>query len=226
MKRSTRAFFVAAIGLIVLMPFDIALAFAGSPGQLSAEWWQWALSIPTAVNPMLDTGGADCMVGQRDSVWFLAGMFFGGTATRTCSVPEGVSLYFPVINSVNFNTPNVCGQQGDISAKDLRAFSAAFVDGASNLAAELDGRAISLQRVRSDVFEVALSEDNVFDAPCTGLGNVPAGVYSPAVDDGFYASISKLNPGIHHLHFHAENQSAGFTVDMTYTLVVVPVSSK
>ena len=52
----------------------------------TAQWWQYALSIPTSVNPLLDPTGADCMVGQRDPIWFLAGIFPGGTATRTCAV--------------------------------------------------------------------------------------------------------------------------------------------
>ena len=50
------------------------------------------------------------MVGQSGSVWFLAGIFGGGSATRTCAVPAGKALYFPVLNSVNINAPNVCGQ--------------------------------------------------------------------------------------------------------------------
>src|SRR5258708_978188 len=60
--------------------------------KLSAEWWQWALSIPTSVNPLLELEPKDpkeerCMIGQRGSVWFLAGVFGASAATRTCSVP-------------------------------------------------------------------------------------------------------------------------------------------
>lgn len=230
MKIRTRCFaaILGIVGLGLILPPKLALADSQSFKELSAEWQQWALSIPTPINPMLDTTGGNCMVGQRGSVWFLAGIFGGGSATRTCAVPEGKLLFFPVINSVNFDTPNVCGQGPvSISVKELRAFSAAFIDGATNLSVKIDGRTIkNLHRVRSQVFELALPEDNVFDAPCIALGNVPAAVYSPAVDYGFYVGLEPLRVGNHTLHIHAENQSAGFTLDVTYNLTVVPAANE
>jgi len=60
-----------------------------------AEWRQWTLSIPTSVNPQLDDTGQNCMVGQRGSIWFLAGVWLGGTAARACSVPEDTTIFFP-----------------------------------------------------------------------------------------------------------------------------------
>jgi hypothetical protein len=85
----------------------------------------------------------------------------------------------------------------------------------------------NLRRIQSQVFEVALPEDNVFDAPCTGagLGNVPAGIYSPAVDDGFYVRLNPLEIGDHTLHFHAEGLD-GSIQDVMYNLTVVPVLLK
>ncbi|MEA2783129.1 MAG: hypothetical protein QOK29_4673 [Rhodospirillaceae bacterium] len=159
------------------------------------------------------------MVGQRGSTWFLAGVGVagGGTAKRTCPIPEDKVLYFPVVNNVNINAPNVCGQgpQNDPVAK-LRDLSRAATDAATNLLVEVDGKAIrNLQRVRSRVFEVALPEDNVFDQFCS----VPAGVYSPAVDDGFYVALQPLETGNHTLHIHSDNP----TQDVFYQLTVVPV---
>jgi hypothetical protein len=230
MKSNTRRFIaiVGIIGLGLLMPLKAALADSESFQKLSAEWQQWALSIPTDHNPQLDTTGKDCMVGQHGSAWFLAGTFNGGSATRTCAVPGDNPIYFPVINSVNINVPNVCGQGPDnVSSADLRALSAAFVDGATNLSAAIDGKAIKqLVRVRSDVFEVALPEDNVFNVLCGGPGTVPAGIYSPAVDDGLYVRLNPLKIGNHTLHIHAENSSAGFALDVTYNLTVVSVIQK
>ena len=223
MNNTKRFVAIIGIGLAVIMPIN--RAFAQSFEQLSAEWWQWALSIPTSINPQLDKTGENAVVGQRGSVWFLAGKFGGGKATRKCSVPQDVALFFPVINSVNINTPNVCGQDSNnIPVSALRAASAAFIDGATNLSVRLDGKAITgLQRVPSEVFAVALPEDNVFDSPCAGLGGVPAGIYSPAVDDGWYVRLDPLSVGHHTLRFHAENASQGFTQDVTYNLTVVPV---
>jgi hypothetical protein len=157
-------------------------------------------------------------------VWFLAGVFGGGTATRTCSVPENTSLFFPVINSVNVNSPNLCGQgQANISVKDLRVGPKGFIDGSSDLAVELDDKPVYIERIRSAPFEVALPHGNIFDLFCGGPGSGGSGIFSPSVDDGYYAKVDPLKPGKHKLHIHAANHSQGFTLDVTYQLTVVKV---
>jgi hypothetical protein len=170
--RATRVPFSGILGIAIGVLISTNAAFANDDSRgLSVLWEQWALSIPTAVNPVLDTTGANCMVGQRDSVWFLAGVFGGGTATRTCSVPENTSLFFPVINSVNVNSPNLCGQgPANFSVKDLRVGPKAFIDGASDLSVQLDGKPVYMARIRSAPFAVALPSGNIFDAPCGGPG--------------------------------------------------------
>jgi hypothetical protein len=218
------------IGFVVGLAMPATRAWADDAfKKLSAEWWQWVLSIPASENPLLDTIGEKCMVGQRGSVWFLVGNGGGGTTARKCSVPEGNDLFFPVINSVNIDTPNVCGQDANrIPVADLRALSAAFVDGGENLRVDVDGEPVgALHRVQSKVFEVALPEANLFDDPCAAVGGLPAGIYSPAVDDGFYVKLQPLAVGDHTVHIHAENPSGtGFLVDVTYDLTVVPVVTK
>ena len=217
---------ILGMGLGSIIPNQMVFADAQSFKQLSAQWWQWALSIPTSINPLLDATGANCMVGQSGSVWFLAGTFNGRPATRACAVPADKVIYFPVINSVNINAPNVCGQGPDnVPVHELRAISAASIDAVTNLSVELDNQPIkNVHRVHSEVFEIALPEDNVFDAPCSGLGNVPAGVFSPGVDDGFYVRLNPLPVGNYTLHVHAE--SPGNSQDTTYNLTVVPVLVK
>lgn len=130
------------------------------------------------------------------------------------------------MNSVRINTPNVCGESPDNqSVKTLRALAAEDVNGATNLSVTVDGVAnTNFRRVQSEVFSVALPDNNVFDAPCKRghLGDVPAGIYSPAVDDGFYVLLDGLPAGPHTLHFHSENQG-GFVEDVTYNLTVVAV---
>src|SRR5262245_18638881 len=63
----------------------------------AAQWWQWALETPVSVNPVVDKTGVHCAEGQSDHVWFLAGAFGGGTVKRTCTVPTGTALFFPLI---------------------------------------------------------------------------------------------------------------------------------
>ena len=46
---------IALIVIVSSLPVNVASADdAVSWKQLSAEWWQWVLSIPTSVNPLLD----------------------------------------------------------------------------------------------------------------------------------------------------------------------------
>jgi hypothetical protein len=222
---------VTAILVVAVLILSAMGAFAAGPQtvqleqpakELTAEWWQWVYSIPPSVNPVLDDSGKDCVVGQRGDVWFLTGTF-GGAVTRTCSVPEGKVLFFPVINSSFFNTPNTCGQGSEsFTAKEMRAAIAPFIDEAINLSVTVDGRRVkNIQRIRSEVYEVSMPEENVIDflgADCA------AGVYSPAVDDGYYAYLNPIKPGLHTLHIQAE--SSGFIVDVTYHLNIVPVTLK
>ncbi|MFL6465933.1 MAG: hypothetical protein ACJ73N_16180 [Bryobacteraceae bacterium] len=219
-----RRFLVLFIfGLSLLTPIQQMSADSDFHSRMSDEWWQWATSIPTPVNPLLDVTGENCMVGQHGPVWFLAGSFgAAGPVTRNCSVPDDKLLFFPVVNFININTPNVCDQP-DMSVRELRQQAADFIDGVTNVSAELDGELIKhVRRTRSRVFAVTLPENNIFDTP--DVCNVPAGVYSPAVDEGFYVSLSPLKAGAHTLHFHAENPDQKFTQDVTYNLTVVHVS--
>ena len=71
-------------------------------GRWAAEWWQWALGVPAAVNPLIDTTGEHCAQRQVDKVWFLAGSFFSpDPVVRDCEVPAGKSLFFPLINNLS-----------------------------------------------------------------------------------------------------------------------------
>jgi hypothetical protein len=223
-QKTLTAGLILGLGLLFGGVSTFAQGSAELFAKTTAQWWQFVISLPTTVNPLVDSTGADCMVGQRGPVWFLAGTFFGGTATRTCSIPEGEALFFPVINSVQVNSPNVCGQTGNLGVNALRALAAPLIDAATNLSVQVDGKVVEeLVRIRSVVFAATFPTDNIFNAPCGGPGTVPAGVYSPAVDDGFYASLKPLSVGSHTLHIHAEVPSQNFVLDVTYDLRVVPV---
>jgi len=216
----------SCIAIVAVGVLSIGTASAQSQAykQLTPQWWQWALSIPADANPLNDSTGADCMVGQRGSDWFLGGAFSGGSATRDCSIPDGVSLFFPVANFIGFDNVGFCGQTEPLGSAFYRALAADFVNGLSAVSATLDGQAVKgIQRVQSPVFNIAMPADGLFGPFC----DPPLeGVFSPAVDDGLYVRLNPLAIGNHTLHFHAENTSQGFLVDMTYHLTVVPVVTK
>lgn len=196
-------------------------AVADKPRDLQSEWWQWAMSIPGPVNPLTDISGQYCMVGQSGDVWFLGGVFGGGTASRACSVPQGVKLYFPVANVISFDAPNICGQVGSLSVAELRASSAGPVDGLTQVRATLNGVPVrTVKRTRSKVFPVYLPVDNLF-APYCGQTPVPSAIYPRSVDDGYYGEIDRLRPGTHTLQLFAADAN-GTSINVIYTLTVVP----
>src|ERR1044071_3560105 len=89
---------VAVLALGLAMPVLAVPADNGALRNLTAEWWQWAYSIPPSENPTVDLTGEKCAVGQRGSTWFLAGSYGGRPAVRNCAVPAGSTLFFPVAN--------------------------------------------------------------------------------------------------------------------------------
>ena len=61
MKSTVRGFIaIVAISLGLMMPLNIAFGDSQSFKESSAEWWQWALSIPVSENPLLDETGEKC----------------------------------------------------------------------------------------------------------------------------------------------------------------------
>ncbi len=223
-----------AAGLIGSAPGEALAdppAVNGDLPQLAAQWMQWTLSLPNDANPVVDQTGALCAVGQRGPIWFLAGTFFGGTLTRTCTVPEGTTLFFPVINGFAINTPG-CGQPDDLNTvKKLKQFYYAevteFVDQAHSVSATVNGLKIKTQRVESQPFAVTNPPGNIWgpDACGTGVPLVP-GIYSPGITDGYWAKIENLkaSPNPYTIYFHA---ASGDTVeDITYSLTVTPAYLK
>jgi hypothetical protein len=169
---------VAAAVLGVTAPLSVASADENTVPlpALTAQWWQWAVSIPVDRNPQSDPTGQDCMIGQRGNLWFLAGVFSGGPAQRSCSVPEGKTLFFPIINEIDLAVPGECGDTGEFdSIKDLRQATKAFVDAVplSSLKVRVDGKPVPFRRVRSQVFAVALPVENEFDAACVARRSRP-----------------------------------------------------
>ena len=188
--------------------------YGKSYGQWSAAWWQWAFSVPASVNPLLDETGVNCGQGQSGKVFYLGGVFnASGTAARTCTVPDGKALFFPIINVESDN--QIClDPDTTFSVKELRANAKALMDQVTDLHATVDGVAIPLGRFRvtSPKFNLTLPADSI------GCGE-PAGTYGPAVGDGWYLMVKPLSDGVHTISF-AGGIPGVFTLDISYTLRV------
>jgi hypothetical protein len=197
-----------------------------SYSQLAADWWKWAETQPAPVNPLLDTTGANCGQGQSGPVWFLAGTFGGGTTTRTCKVPYGKTIVFPIVNTSYQAFPTDPAAQRTESF--VRGQAACEIQGATNLEADVDGLPVLFPQwylEKSNEFDVTLPANNVFGPNGLNEGVPDGQVLSPGYDEGYYVGVSPLTPGQHKIHWHAtipvnSCNPVATTQDVTYTLNV------
>lgn len=164
----------------------------------TATWWQWLLSIPTSENPAVDTTGEHCGVGQNGPVWFLAGTT-GGKNIRSCTIPSGVAILIPVLNS-ECSTAEFPELTTEI---ELYECAKNFQDQTQQLEFVLDGtpfEGAEMPRVVSPLFSITFPEDNIFGAP-DGMTN--------AVSDGNWVFLKPLSPGEH------EVVAIGSSIDVT-----------
>ena len=177
--------------------------------EWSADWVQWALSIPTDQSPFLDPDGRYCHLGQLPPVFFL-GNSFGGEIVRHCTVPVGQSIAF---------TPGgaFCILGVDAGAIDEDTTRACVEDTLAliaNVAADIDG--IPLQSLEKYLFISGLFSFTLPDNNPIGL---PAGEYQ-AINGGYFLVHTPLPRGQHVIHFHAEFPAFSFVSDVTYVISV------
>ncbi len=234
MKMTSTMKAIGAVALMSALAANLALAANPNPKVLppdskpyglsyadwSVKWWQWVFSLPATNSPILDTG--DCSAGQAGPVWFLAGAFAPTTETRTCTIPAGVALFFPIMNGWADNTG--CPPT-TFSLEELEGFAAGFVDAAGPVACTIDGvpvrglspAADSAYRVGVQVFSYTLAQMDNLLASYFGLDCIADGTtVAPAAEDGVYLMVAPLSAGQHVIHFTVE----GF-LDITYDLTVL-----
>jgi hypothetical protein len=189
-------------------------------GEWSAKWWQWALPIPSSTNPMLDKTGAFGHLGQQGPVWFLAGVWGGGSAERFCAVPKRKHILFSILNNIWIQTPLDDPKLREPDWRRLTTVGPPPLNG-SQLEATLDGKPIIFNpntpiiRSQSPVFFMArpFPLDNIFGQKPSDLGT------GPIVSDGFWVMLPPLSPGLHTLCFKASGQGVTYQ-EVTYHLTV------
>jgi hypothetical protein len=194
-------------------------------GQLGVLWWKWALSIPYSQNPVVDTTGANCAVDQKGARWFLAGSS-GGTFTRSCTIPAGKELFFPIVNVENdYPCPDPSFQPAPgQSLKDFLTYgdssypgAVTLIDQATGMQASVDGQSIpilSSYRGTSNMYSFAGDPSlRVPIDPCI------TGSQQKAVADGYWLLLAPLSPGQHTVQFGGAI-GTGTPESVTYTLTV------
>jgi hypothetical protein len=201
--------FAASAAMMVLISSNTARADE-PPVPLLNEWWQWALSIPSSVNPILDNSGKACALGQRGNVWFLAGNT-GGRSSRQCTLPAGVRVLIPLHNSLCFPDATITATQcQDALAQDYASFTSWSV-----VLNGLPQAIIEQPPVPGEyVFSVAVPRNALF-------GYKP-GLYRVTNAAGRWALIDLAVPGVYTLR--VQSKRAEFALDVAYELTVADLN--
>jgi hypothetical protein len=224
------------LALIVALPMAFAQGGQGAKAtdkvaELSVDWWKWALSKPVEVNPQIGSykGGPKCngkpVSPTPGNTWFLAGSNTGEKVKRTCTVPFGTKLFFPVVNAVAF--PFAEGETRHNQRQLVKQFIREVVnDPDFSMSVTVDGKEVKSNRIvraLSPVFSVTLPKDNIF--------GIPAGKYDDASSNGLWVTLPPLSKGKHKIHFEMSAPNVdldptkpgneGFFQNNTYLLKVV-----
>jgi hypothetical protein len=206
--------------------------FGNAYSHWSTSWRQWADSLPAKHHPLFDT--ADCSAGQSGPVFFLGGRFCApdvnpncenAPAERSCAVPAGKALFFPVLNTSCLDgeaKKGLCLSAGAIITQ-MRSQTAAIINKTTGLQVILDGKPLAVNlkrdfRVQSPVYPTILPDKNLYQA--FGEKEIKAGQYL-GVDDGVYVMLKPLTKGAHTLNFKGNfTDPFVFELDFTYKLDV------
>lgn len=215
---------VSTSGAKVIAP--TATVDGKSYAQQSALWWQWALSIPKADNPI---EGKACNKSQSGNVFFLAGTADGKAATRSCTIPSGKTLFFPLVNGICYP----CHEEEGCGTSKTKAelTECAKMPALKALEASVDGVALTgldQHKFTSDQFswKAPTSGDPAF--ACMGpieanTCGIPLGDRF-GVSEGYWVALEPLSKGKHTLKFKAVIPGSGgdpdFVQDVTYDLTI------
>jgi hypothetical protein len=186
-------------------------AYGTTYSELAGAWWNWALAAPAAESPLIDPTGENCSNGQAGKIWFLAGSWAGDTE-RSCTVPTGKAIFFPLINGLSF------APEFGTTEAEVRADVNSDIDPTNVLVCEIDGVPLDdLFSYRAESpeggFTFIVPEGSI-------LYDWLLGDRYPAVADGYWLLLPPLPKGDHIIYFHAE-MTTGEVQDMTYHLTVV-----
>ena len=211
-----------------------AIAYGKTYGEWSAEWWKWALSFPDGMNPVQDETGKFCDLGQSGRVWFLAGTF-GGSVERSCTIPAGKAIFYPIINTTWVDEPgdeiftdeevrwvlaNLTGA-GDNACQMSSTLDTYSTPNLGELPAPISARLRPAVRSQSPKFSFNFSADNVI--------GLPVGVNDRLIAEGYWVMLPPLTSGEHVLTLHGaacieteDGIEKAFETEVTYYLTVVP----
>ncbi|MFB7471921.1 signal protein [Kitasatospora sp. NPDC056184] len=159
--------------------------------EVQDGWWGWAVSAEAKRSPVLDTTGRWCAEHQRENLWYLAGTTGGEVVERTCTVPVGVPVLFPLVTM--FGEAAECMD---------------FMDTAKG-SAVLDGTPLTAEPIGATPIGLMGAPGNAFGED---IGNTWA--------CGLWVRLDPLAPGSHELAIRGESGAIDFSTGVDYHLRV------
>ncbi|GKT10766.1 hypothetical protein [Desulforhabdus sp. TSK] len=212
-------------------------------GQWAAAWWQWALGVPDnkhkaesglqRVIPLKDPDGRACSEHQIGDVWFLAGTWVGDV-TRTCTIPAGKSLFFPLINNAYFA---FLGDPPEQRTEEYARDQARCTQDAT-ISVLIDGLEVrtptayftGVSGSQSPLFNVQMplgiaqgGPGNIFESLGYKIKQIPEWFLSPSAEQGYYLFFDPLPAGSHTIAWTASGCTSGATQHVIYNLNVLEV---
>lgn len=170
----------------------------GKPlGYWASAWWTWAYGQPAGRDAVRDRTGVFCASNQNGNVWFLAGGYGSSQLVRTCTIPEGKYIFFPLINFFSqFTTRAECKLGALVIKKYMDLVWDQFV--------ELENQRITDSRL------LRISSSYCFDIETMSEGT--------SFSDGYWAMLKPLPKGKYTLKFGGKHPD--FSQDIVYKLVI------
>lgn len=203
-------------------------------GEWAAEWAKWAYSFPEGMNPIQDETGEYCGLGQSGKVWFLAGSEGLTGVERTCTIPAGRAIFYPIITAtwVDFPGDEIYSDEevswimasltgaGDHACKITSTLDTLTdMPNVGEVPAPVTARLRPLVRAQSPKSTIVLPEDNLF--------GIDSGKNERLIVEGYWVMLPPLTPGEHVLKFNGagcdaddETFTKNFEVEVTYILTV------
>jgi hypothetical protein len=187
-----------------------------------SELWQWSVGIPATVHPFKNYTPEKCALHQAGPVWFLPSVpETNQTVIHICTIPAGKAVAFDIESGeCDRGLPDVRTDNDMITCATTGNFPAYVA-----LRVSIDGtpvQNINQYRVQSDIFNLTIPQDNIFDAK--------PGAYR-AVTSGYLIILEPLAAGNHVINYADQVTNPTQTQynhqkSVIYKLLVMPSSTK
>ncbi len=195
------------------------LLYDKTMSQWTQDWWKHVMSIDCYENPLVHSLLKTVII-QEGPLVFLMGTD-NGSALRFANIRRDQSILVPIFNTLTkypCDEPvNNIGSEQSLEQL-LKTEAKQYINQVTNMKVSLDDAPITISnenRVATGLFHITgnISLVNCLDA-CASEKN------KPAVSDGYWLVIPRLEPGRHVLRVHAEILQDGTVVDVLYNIAV------